>query len=285
MLKHRLPSALLLGGIAVLILTQDGCFGRWAFILLGILLNALATTEFISLIQGSTATAPIRPHRAAMAYAVLGFILLVMTPASAMPMAMAIWLVGGCYGAGLSLVAATDRPRAVRTVVATAAALVLVFVPLNCLAMIYFQFDPASTGRQALLFLVVVTKCGDIGGYVVGTLTANFLPGGNHKMTPRLSPKKSYEGMVGGLLLSLGAAWALRGCLPVPAGQQVAIALAVGTWFYFGGLLGDLNISALKRAAGAKDSGNLIPGMGGVLDVVDSLLFNAPLAWLLLQFA
>lgn len=82
--------------------------------------------------------------------------------------------------------------------------------------------------------------------------------------------------------MSILTAWLLRGLLPGNLAAIPALAAVLGALFYLGGLLGDLSVSALKRAAEVKDSGNLVPGMGGVLDVVDSLLLNAPLGLLLL---
>jgi phosphatidate cytidylyltransferase len=142
-------------------------------------------------------------------------------------------------------------------------------------------------GRQGTLlffFLILVTKCGDIGGYALGLASARR-PGGNHKMTPVLSPKKSWEGFVGSLLFS-----AVAGALiPLAAGgslvshQTVAVTplsgAVLGLVLAAVGLIGDLAESALKRAAGVKDSGNTLPGMGGVLDVIDSLVFVGPLGY------
>lgn len=142
-------------------------------------------------------------------------------------------------------------------------------------------------GRQGTLlffFLILVTKCGDIGGYVLGLTTARR-PRGNHKMTPVLSPKKSWEGFVGSLLFS-----AIAGALiPLLAGGALlshdAVAVTPLSGALLGlvlaavGLIGDLAESALKRAAGVKDSGNTLPGMGGVLDVIDSLVFVGPLGY------
>ena len=282
MLKHRLPSAVLLAGIVFLTLFFDGFWGRAAFIVLGVLISGLATAEFVDLL----APLGLRARRRWTAgFAMAGFALPVILaeyrPFWLVP-AFALWAFLGLAGAWISVLKAADRQAAVRAMVAGAACILLVFLPLHCLTFIYVGGENTAAGRHALLFLLAVTKSGDIGGYVVGTLTARLMPGGNHKMTPRLSPKKSWEGTVGGLLLSILVAWILRGFLPVAEGEQAGAAALVGTLFYPGGLLGDLSISALKRAAAVKDSGNLIPGMGGVLDVVDSLLLNAPLALLLL---
>ncbi len=170
--------------------------------------------------------------------------------------------------------------RAFRMMLATWAAVGLVYGALGFIPKLYFSTGTAMTGRYLVFFLVAVTKSSDVGAYVVGTLTA-ARPGGNHKLSPRLSPKKSWEGLAGGvaasvlcalILLTLaGGQMSFRG-LPL-LGYGAAVVLAIV--FALLGLAGDLFESLLKRAAGADDSGHL-PGLGGALDVVDSLIFNAP---------
>ena len=123
------------------------------------------------------------------------------------------------------------------------------------------------------LFFVLTTKAMDTGGYIFGLLSNRLLPGGNHKIAPTISPKKSWEGFFGGILLALAVAAALQLTPFAPAlvwwkPLTAALLLALGSFF------GDLTESALKRAAGIKDSGNYIPGMGGVFDVLDSFIYN-----------
>ena len=136
-------------------------------------------------------------------------------------------------------------------------------------------------GRWLLLFMVAVTKGTDVGAYAIGTWTARR-PQGNHKMCPRLSPKKSWEGLAGGLALGLVVAlalfWAFGDRFAVHGHAVLAwwSAALFGLLFAVLGLAGDLTESVLKRAAGVKDSGSL-PGLGGCLDVVDSLIFVTPL--------
>lgn len=132
------------------------------------------------------------------------------------------------------------------------------------------------TGRMLVLYLVGVVKISDVGAYFCG----RFL--GRHKLYPRLSPKKTWEGLVGGiisaLLMSLlfyRVAGGKLGVLPFDIYDAVALGLLLPVV----GVLGDLFESLLKRSSGVKDSGSLIPGMGGVLDVLDSLLFGAPVLY------
>jgi len=135
-------------------------------------------------------------------------------------------------------------------------------------------------GAFALIALLVIVKMGDIGAYTVGRLV------GRHKLAPKLSPGKTVEGFFGALVFSSLSALALFQLLaprmiddpPVlPWWRYVAFGLILGV----AGVIGDLAESMLKRAAGVKDSSRWMPGYGGVLDMLDSLLLAAPLAYLL----
>jgi len=114
--------------------------------------------------------------------------------------------------------------------------------------------------------LLVITKLGDIGAYLVGS---RF---GNTPLVPRISPKKSLEGALGGLFFSVLGALCCRPLLNFEYPHLVIIGLVLG----FLGQLGDMAESLIKRDCHIKDSGGILPGMGGVLDVMDSLLFTAP---------
>ena len=113
----------------------------------------------------------------------------------------------------------------------------------------------------------------DTGGYIFGMLTGKYLPGGNHKIAPAISPKKSWEGFAGGVLLTVVTACCFHwwGGLKLNWCIVTGVVLAVGSFF------GDLTESALKRRCGIKDSGNYIPGMGGALDILDSFIYNGVL--------
>ncbi len=118
-------------------------------------------------------------------------------------------------------------------------------------------------------YLLTVTKAGDIGAYLVGTLC------GRHSLIPHISPKKSVEGMFGGLAGSVLASYLLRHFLPLHFApfHVLVLGLLIGAV----GQIGDLSESLMKRFCNAKDSGRLLPGMGGFLDAVDSILFTAPI--------
>lgn len=122
-------------------------------------------------------------------------------------------------------------------------------------------------GADLVAFLVVVTKSADIGAYVAG----NFF--GRTELIPRISPKKTKEGTIGGILLSIIVSVTLGRYL---TGFQFFHLAILGVLLAVLGQVGDLAESLIKRDCGVKDSGNYFPGIGGVLDVIDSLLFTAP---------
>ena len=133
-----------------------------------------------------------------------------------------------------------------------------------------------ETGRMPILYLVAVVKISDVGAFFTGRSL------GRHKLFPRLSPKKTIEGLAGGIVssivMSLLFFWFTKGQLGTIT-FDLHDAIILGTVLPVVGVVGDLFESLLKRAAGVKDSGTLIPGMGGVLDVLDSLLFGAPVLY------
>jgi phosphatidate cytidylyltransferase len=135
------------------------------------------------------------------------------------------------------------------------------------------MLEPADGPRRVTTFLIV-TMCSDIGGYLVGVIF------GRHPMAPSISPKKSWEGMAGSVLACMLVATpfvvlALDG--PWWGGLVFGAALAVSA------TVGDLGESLIKRDLGIKDMGNLLPGHGGIMDRLDSLLPSAAVAYLLLS--
>ncbi len=129
-----------------------------------------------------------------------------------------------------------------------------------------------------LLALFITIWVNDTGAYCVGCLTAKR-KNGNHKMFPRVSPKKSWEGLIGGFVFAL-----LAGYIYYVVGwtDNLALALTFAAVIAVAGTLGDLMESLLKRTIGVKDSGKFMPGHGGVLDRFDSILLATPAVALLL---
>jgi len=131
-----------------------------------------------------------------------------------------------------------------------------------------------STGQYYVLFLVAVTKFSDMGAYVFGSLF------GRHPFVPHISPKKTWEGFAGALFAALLAAFGLAALIPEKLsafgrGDCLVLGLGLG----FAAVVGDLAESIVKRSTQNKDSSALLPGIGGTLDLIDSLLFTAPLLY------
>lgn len=153
---------------------------------------------------------------------------------------------------------------------------------LGFLLKIYFFAAPDDAGFDAgycLLFFILTTKCSDIGAYSLGSLI------GRHKMIPSVSPAKTWEGFVGAILLSTAAAMVMAHYWGADrlGGMTLGHAAALGPVLAVGAVIGDLVESVFKRDSGVKDSGSFFPGIGGILDLLDSLLFNAPLMFLYLR--
>lgn len=140
----------------------------------------------------------------------------------------------------------------------------------------HFEIPSARVGVFLASYIALVVKLSDVGAFAVGLLI------GKHKMFPRISPKKSWEGLAGGLVASMAASWGMivlaKHCAWLPGGPLLQLgtvhALVLGFVLGIVGVLGDLVESMFKRAVNIKDSAGLLPGMGGILDMFDSLTFT-----------
>jgi phosphatidate cytidylyltransferase len=153
----------------------------------------------------------------------------------------------------------------------TASVFALVYLPVMALFVALMLARPDGD-RRALLF-IILTVCSDVGGYFAGILT------GRHPMAPTISPKKTWEGLAGSTVACLAG-----GAIGLPAllHGQVWQGLVLGAAAVAAATLGDLVESMIKRDLQIKDMGTLLPGHGGILDRIDSLLIMAPVVWLLL---
>ena len=154
----------------------------------------------------------------------------------------------------------------------------LMYVPwlLNFIQKI--NFFPGVDGKFYVLYFIIVTKFSDTGAYAVGSLI------GRHKMIPRISPGKTWEGLGGAIFFSTAASLVFAHFLgDKMAGMNRLHAVVIGMLLGSTAVIGDLIESLFKREAGVKDSGGLFPGIGGILDLLDSLLFNAPIMYLYLR--
>ena len=179
---------------------------------------------------------------------------------------------------GLSIRQLFDRlnPEGLSAIAVTMFGLMYVLWLLNFIQKIFFF--PNVDGRYFLLYFILLTKFSDMGAYVTGSLI------GKHKMIPRISPGKTWEGFVGAIVISTGASVVFVHFLGSHmAGMNLQHAIILGIILSITAVLGDLIESLFKRECGVKDSGNVLPGIGGILDLLDSLLFNAPIMYLYLR--
>ena len=172
------------------------------------------------------------------------------------------------------------NPAGIETMAVTLFGLIYVAWLGNFITRINFT---DHNGRYFVMLLVVVTKFTDMGAYLIGSSL------GRHKMIPRISPKKTWEGTVGGIVFAVGGSMM---CLywPQPlsqgicaSGMNLTHALAIGLLLGTAAVVGDLAESLIKREANVKDSSNILPGHGGALDMLDSFLFTAPLLYFYLR--
>lgn len=134
--------------------------------------------------------------------------------------------------------------------------------------------QPVAGGFWYLMYAFICTWATDTGAYFAGRAF------GRHKLAPAVSPKKTWEGAAGGTVLGAAAGWALAPAVALAGAQGVLLGLLVAV----AGQVADLAESALKRYAGVKDSGTLLPGHGGILDRFDSALFTVPLVYYAVVF-
>ncbi len=170
-----------------------------------------------------------------------------------------------------------------RAPITTAALTVLglMYVPFlfNFVALLAFLPGDPAENRFLLIYLLAVTKFSDVGAYVIGSIF------GRHKMIPRISPGKTWEGFGGAILTSLAISVILTRLMEGRAPSlSFTSSIVLGLLLPLISVVGDLAESVVKRDASIKDSGHTIPGIGGALDLIDSILFTAPVLYFYLQF-
>jgi phosphatidate cytidylyltransferase len=188
-----------------------------------------------------------------------------------------------------------SRHAQTKGVVAAGGAMMFIVVYLGLMGGFYLAMRRWHSA-WVVLGVILITKCGDIGAYFTGRAI------GRHKLIPWLSPGKTWEGLAGGVVLATAAAvffawlsqqtdlasvavWTDAGLVEVARQYDMAWAALAGVLMALVGHAGDLMVSAFKRDVGIKDSGAVLPGFGGVLDVIDSPLLVAPVAYWMLQVA
>ncbi len=188
---------------------------------------------------------------------------------------------GTCILTGILIFRRNPPSQLVETGVYTVFGLVYVVWLLGYLTKIVFLFDPevSRAGFFYVLYLIAITKFSDMGAYLVGVWL------GKNKAFEWISPKKTLEGYAGGLVFAQIAA--VGGVLLVGeklVGLSLPAAIVLGVVIGIAAIIGDLVESVIKRGSGVKDSGGTLPGIGGFLDLIDSLLFTAPLLYFYLVF-
>jgi phosphatidate cytidylyltransferase len=193
----------------------------------------------------------------------------------------AYWAAGGAVLAAFALTVLAilivrmfgGTDRYVRDV--TAGVFATAYLPLLG-ATVAAMLAPPDGGKRVLIF-IILTICSDIGGYFAGITLGR---GTRHPMAPKISPKKTWEGFSGSLAACLIAGWLTVTLLLHGHAWQ---GLLLGAATVVTAIAGDLAESSIKRDLDIKDMGSLLPGHGGVLDRIDSLLITAPVTWLLLE--
>ncbi len=190
-------------------------------------------------------------------------------------------LVFSLLGALIRLVIVDEHHRA--PIITTALTVFgLLYVPFlfNFVALLAFMPGHTLENRYLLIYLLAVTKFSDVGAYVVGSMI------GRHKMIPRISPGKTWEGFAGAIATSLVFSVVIETLLG-PRLPQISLrdSVVLGLLLPLVSVVGDLAESVVKRDASIKDSGRTIPGIGGALDLIDSILFTAPVLYFYLEFA
>jgi phosphatidate cytidylyltransferase len=236
----------------------------WAFYAVSAVAIARAAWECYGLLEGAGS----RPHKLVGLAACLAVLASFIRIGPAFP-AIAVVLVVAVVALTASLWRRDDPSAVLRDSMATLFPVVFIGVALSYA--VKLRAFPGELGEDLVLLLVVCAAGADTGAYYVGSAI------GRHPLAPRVSPKKTWEGVAGGVLGSVVGAlvahlWFFT-ALSLTAALVAALLIAAAA------VLGDLAESVVKRAAGAKDASNLLPGHGGLLDRADSLLFSGPVLY------
>jgi phosphatidate cytidylyltransferase len=268
-MKRVLTAAVLIP--LVLVVVFLGPRWQWLFTLVTAVVAALASWEYLTLARLKGAGA----SRLAVAIAILALF------AATFQWPDQVASILGILSLTLLLVCTFSSPIARMLPDATNAVFCLIYTGFTLISLPALHAQ--HNGPSLVVFLLCVVWAGDIAALYIGR------PFGRHKLAPTLSPNKTWEGSIASVAGSLLAAGGLLGISEYLAGwNSVALSYADEIWWYWlvlgvivniAAQVGDLAESALKRSAGVKDSGNLLPGHGGILDRIDALLLAAPALW------
>lgn len=246
--------------------------GPWFFVLLAVLVE-LAVFEYIAIVRTRTPHAPLSLLLGLVPLAALAFTLALSNELAVLRPGAPLFAAGALLSVGLGtllLLSRTPLPETLPALGIFAFGIPYFAVPLTSLHALQQIEDPGGVsnhGPWLIVLLLAIVWLGDTAAYYVGSRI------GRHKMAPVISPKKSWEGAAAGFLTGIlaAAAWCL-----LRLGRVDGRILAVAAVTAVAAQIGDLVESMIKRGAGVKDSGHILPGHGGVFDRMDALLFAAP---------
>ena len=248
--------------------------GKYIFMLMFMFGAFMATSEIIDML-GKLKYKSFKKAAAMCSALSVAFIFIGDERFNVIPLAL---FIVGCWG---YLLVCKEKEENLKKMAISIGGILLALLPIFFLSKIYFNYyhhyseTDLRFGTKLLIYLVAVTKIGDTFAYITGMLSNKILKGKNHKIVPSISPKKSWEGTIGGMIFSIIVSYIL--CYILFDTNSLFIPLIMGVVLFWGGFFGDLAESALKRTCGVKNSGSILPGMGGVCDLLDSFIFNAPL--------
>lgn len=258
-LKKRIVSSVLILTLVGLIIF---CFPNWAFSLLASAMIGCALWEFFDMAQ----------KKGIFVYKYFGVLIGMLVPiiiyfqmgAEGYVITEPFLIVIACLFTFVLLFTRRENSQALASIAVTMFG--LLYIAWFFSFFIKLKFLPQ--GPLLVVFLIIVTKMGDVGAYFVGRAI------GKHNLIPRISPNKTVEGTIGGLIFSVGSA--LAGKLYLPKFSLTHL-LMLGFLLGILAQVGDLAESLLKRDCAVKDAGNNISGFGGMLDIMDSLIFTVPI--------
>jgi phosphatidate cytidylyltransferase len=240
--------------------------GKVAFGLVFLLINLIALYEFYALTEASGASPLVIPS---MITGGVAYILAFLVSANLIDTGMFVLIIP--FIIFIFIVALySDKPDVIKNTAISFMGIVYVSIPLCMITFLAFPVTNAyQYSHRLILGIMTLVWINDSGAYLVGITI------GRHRLFERISPKKSWEGAVGGAILTLVCAlWLHRIMGTLERTDWIVLALIVSVF----GVFGDLTESLFKRSVGQKDSGKIIPGHGGLLDRIDSILFVMPLA-------
>lgn len=278
MLRTRLWMGALLIGLALAVLAADGWFAPWypCLFLLALLAAFLASRELVALLWAHVP----RPW---LCHAGVAALVLANWPTHVgCGGSVWAWIIGTFTGLVLvAFVVEAYHFREPGGAIVRLSLTLFVVAYLGLLAsfLVQLRWLPGAVGSFGFALGVFVPKACDIGAYTAGRLF------GKRRFAPILSPKKSWEGAIGGMVFATGMAWGINALSAAYVGSPLmphAVAMGFGLVVGLVGMVGDLMESFIKRDCERKDASDVVPGFGGVLDVLDSIIFAAPVAYLFL---